>query len=113
MARWENEDLTGLNLPEPCPIIKTFFDKNGKETEDQDLALAKTSQMGDRINYYIKYNRGEIIDPHHTDYNNVRKNSNATFKKVNKKTFDTYSRFLKTKNVLYFTMARRMVMEQL
>jgi len=112
MARWENEDLTGLNLPDPETVSRVYLDKNGNETEDENIAFAKISQSGEKNNYYIKYNRGEIIDPHHTD-SNGRKNSNATFRKVNKKTFDTYNKFLKTKNLLYFTMARRMVMEQI
>lgn len=110
MARWENEDISNLNLPDPQTVSKIFLDKNGSETTNEDLAFAKITECNSKKNYYIKYNRGEIVDPHHVDFNS-RKNSNSTFRKVSNKTFSNYCKFLESKNVLYFTMARRMVME--
>jgi len=110
MARWENEDISNLNLPDPRTVFKIFLDKNGSETADEDSAFAKTTECNGKKNYYIKYNRGEIVDPHHVDFNS-RNNSNSMFRKVNDKTFSNYCKFLESKNVLYFTMARRMVME--
>lgn len=110
MARWENEDVSNLGLPKPQVVSKIFLDKNGNETEKEDLAFAKIANCEGKQKHYIKYNRGEIVDPHHVDFNS-RNNSNSIFRKVSDETFSNYRKFLETKNVLYFTMARRMVME--
>jgi len=109
MGRWENEDVSNLDLPDPTDIVRVYLDKNGSETENESLGFAKISIDGDKSIYYILYGRGEIVDPHHVDYN-VRKLSYYKFKKVDKEAFDSYVKFLKTKNRLYFTIARRKVM---
>lgn len=111
MARWENEDVSGLNLPDPVNIASVYLDKNGKETDTEQFAVAKVTTADDKKTYYIRYGRGEIIDPHHIDINFQRNDSYYKFKKVDQKAFDTYIKFLMTKNRLYFTMTRRIVME--
>ena len=110
MARWENEDISKLNLPDPQVVSKIFIDKNANETTNEDSAFAKVTECDGKKNHYIKYNRGAIVDPHHVDFNS-RNNSNSIFRKVSDKAFSNYCKFLESKNVLYFTMARRMVME--
>lgn len=113
MARWENEDVSDLNLPDPIHLIRIFFDKNAESTDNEEIAFAKKTINDDKETYYIKYMRGEIIDPHHID-NNLRNTTYPkTFKKVSKQAFDAYIKFLQTKNRLYFTIARRIVMERI
>lgn len=111
MARWENEDVSGLNLPDPINISTKYIDKNGKEINTEQFAVAKIVTADDKNTYYIRYGRGEIVDPHHTDVNFNRNESYFKLKKVDEKAFHTYVKFLTTKNRLYFTMARRIVME--
>lgn len=113
MARWENEDVSDLNLPDPIHVVRVFFDKHGKETDNEEIAFAKKTINDDKELYHIKYSRGEIIDPHHIDSSIRNTTYPKTFKKVNKQAFDSYIKFLQTKNRLYFTMARRIVMEQI
>lgn len=113
MARWENEDVSDLNLPDPINLVRVFFDKNAKEITNEDMAFAKKTTSDDKESYYIKYMRGDIIDPHHIDSGLRNTTYPKTFKKVNKQAFDSYIKFLQTKNRLYFTMARRIIMEQI
>lgn len=113
MSRWENEDISDLSLPDPDITSYTFLDKNGKNTENQNLAVAKIASTNNKNVYYIKYGRGEIIDPHHVDTNIYTNDKYYTFKKVTDKAFAAYQKFLNTKNRLYFTTARRLVMENI
>ena len=110
MARWEDEDVSNLDLPEPTEITRIYLDKNGNETENESLGFAKISKDGDKSIYYLLYGRGEIVDPHHVDSNVRKRGSYYKFKKVDKEAFDSYAKFLNTKNRLYFTIARRKVM---
>lgn len=112
MARWENEDVSGLNLPDPIKVLKSYYDKNGKITTDEKIAFAIEAEVDEKKSYYIKYSRGEIVDPHHTDFNFKDKNY-TVFKKVCQEAFEMYHKFLTTKNRLYFTRARRFLMEKI
>ena len=67
MARWENEDVSGLNIPDPVKVETTFLDLNGKETT-ADQAIAKSTKASDGSQkYFIKYGRNELLDPHQID----------------------------------------------
>ena len=110
MARWEDEDLTGLNIPDPDDFNESLFDKTGKETKNEQIAFAKTSTVNDNKTHYLKYGRGEIVDPHQIDANS-RNSHLYSFKRVNEQAFEQYMTYLKTKNRLYFTRARRILME--
>ena len=113
MARWENEDLKGLDIPDAIAHSLDYLDKNGAEVDSENLAVAKIVSEDDKKAYYILYGRGEIIEPHQID-SNFNKNKLAyKFKKVTEQAFSAYQKYLKTKNRLYFTNARRLVMERL
>lgn len=112
MARWENEDVSGLNLPDAEQVTTEYHDKNGNMSTEKTgvVKLSSITQDGkESKKYYIKFFRGDFIDPHSVDYN--VKTGIFVFKKVNKKTYDEYMRYLKTKNRLYFTRSRRLYME--
>jgi len=115
MARWENEDISGLNIPDPVNVETTFLDLNGKETTEDRGAIAKfiTSSDGS-LRFYIKYGRNELLDPHQTDSSHASTRRHAhiyKFKKVSEDTFNNYTKYLETKNRIYFTKARRFLME--
>lgn len=114
MARWENEDISGLNIPDPDQIKTIFIGLNGEETSE-DKAMAKLSKSSNgSAGFYIKYGRNELLDPHQTDssYASTRRQSHMyKFKKVSQETFENYTEYLKSKNRLYFTRARRLLME--
>ena len=109
MARWENEDVSGLDLPEPNKVATTFIGKNGKLC-DESVAYAVLRACANSETYYVRFSRGELIDPHSVD-GNAKLRNKPNFKKVKKKCFEEYVKYLKSKNTLYFTRSRRMAME--
>jgi len=109
MARWEDEDISDLNLPNPEAIITNFVGKDGASVEE-GKAFAKTVTSSLGCQYYIKYGRGEILDPYQID--SLRINGKLfTFKKVSQQAFVLYNKYLNNRNRLYFTRARRLIME--
>ena len=112
MARWENEDVSGLNLPERTQTLIHYYGKGGTLCEEK-LSFAKTvvtqSNGLESVKHYVRFTRGELVDPHSVDYN--LKTQLATFKKVNEKSFNQYIKYLETKNRLYFTRSRRLSQE--
>lgn len=114
MARWENEDVSDLNLPDPEKIETLFIGLNGENTTE-DKAIAKCVQSsGGSSRFYVKYGRNELLDPYDADssFASARRRTHLyKFKKVSKDTFDNYTKYLKNKNRLYFTKARRLAME--
>ena len=110
MARWENEDVSDLNLPDPQQVNREFFGKSAANVEEKE-AFAYLAIVDDSESYYILYDRAEIIDAYNDRF--TRSSSKTRrFKKVSKNCFDFYMKYLKTKNSLYFTRARRLVMEK-
>jgi len=113
MSRWENEDVSGLNVADSAKVIIELYGKRGMICEQARVAFAKrvTTEAEDRISvrHYIRFSRGELIDPHSIDHN--RKTQLSTFKKVDEKSFNQYMTYLKTKNRLYFTRSRRLSRE--
>ena len=116
MARHENEDISELNLPQQNTKI-CFFTAKGKKANENN-ALAKTVEPlnGDDLfskQFFIMYGRGEIIDPYSIDfgYSQKKLSSMYKYKKVSEKAFVQYEKYLETKNRLYFTKARRLIME--
>ncbi len=114
MARWENEDVSDLNLPDPEKIETTFIGLHGEATTE-DKAVAKRVQSSNgSIRFYVKYGRNELLDPHGADssFASARRRTHLyKFKNVSEETSVNYTTYLKNKNRLYFTKARRLVME--
>lgn len=109
MARWENENVDNLNLPDPVDLKRTLYDKTGEIANKEEHAFAMQVESDSSCKYYIRYNRGELVDPHSIDFN--LKTQLSTFKKVNEKSFNQYIKYLETKNRLYFTRSRRLSQE--
>jgi hypothetical protein len=107
MARWENEQVDQLNLPEMESMSTELFDLNAKQTQDEKIAVAKKSKVENRQTFYIKHGRGEIYDPWGMDRN---KSSSFIFslRKVNEEIFNLYLEYLKTKREIFLTRARRL-----
>ena len=113
MSRGEKEDVSNLSLPNPLTPEITFYDSSG-QTTDQNGAIAKTvvtplSESNVSLQQFILYARGEILDPHGVDFCGNR--GFYKFKKVPKDAFDNYIKYLKSKNTMYFTRARRLITE--
>ena len=116
MSRGENADLSGINLPEPDSLEIMFLGLRGNNTEEETAfakcATTTTVRDGPSSQWFIRMGRGEIIDPYEIDFGVTKKKlSSLKFKKVSKEAFDNYKKYLECKNRLYFTRARRLVME--
>lgn len=116
MARHENEDVSELNLPKQNTRVLFFTVKGKKADESNALAKAVETLNGDDLfskQFFIRYGRGEIIDPYSIDsgYSQRKLSGMYKYKKVSEKTFTQYEKYLDTKNRLYFTKARRLIME--
>lgn len=111
MARYENESLAGIAVPETDEIITQFIDKVGQLTEEQN-AVAKITKLHNKenerfiINYYIKHGRGMLFDPYGMDANKINA-YNFQFKKVDHNIYSQYVQYLKTKRSLFLTYAQR------
>jgi hypothetical protein len=118
MPRYDKEDVSDLNLPDETTVKTTFFTHGGQEKQNSENCFAKEVVIHSDYNnisekYYVLVGRGELLDPYQVDssYNKSKINNMYKFKKVSEKTFKSYLKYLQTKNRLYFTMARRMIME--
>jgi hypothetical protein len=107
MARWENEKLDGLNLPDIKSVKEEFYSANATIVENEKEAVAKVANIEDKKVYYIKHGRGEIFDPWGIDRN--RQHSFIfSLRKVNEEIFNLYIEYLKTRREVFLTRARRL-----
>jgi len=113
MKRHDNEDLTGMDIPAPPYRSETYFGKGGNSVADENSAFSKITTVGKWDVYFIWFWRGVLFDPYNgTDILRRSQETQAKFKKVDKETFELYMRYLKTKNMLYLTRARRKALEK-
>jgi hypothetical protein len=111
MARNENENLTGLLVPDTDELSIQYFDKTGNIAEER-IAVAKITRLHNKeedrtvINYYIKFGRGMLFDPYGMDMNKLNA-YNFQFKKVDQKIYSQYIQYLKTRRSLFLTQAQR------
>ena len=113
MARWENEDLSGLNIPDPAQIETKFIGLEGKETTEEEAKSVTSSDGAKR--FYVKCGRGELLDPYQIDssYASSRRRTHLyKFTKVPEEAFENYIKYLENKNRIFFTKARRFLMER-
>lgn len=111
MARNENENLSGLLVPETDEIITQYIDKSGNLSEETK-AVAKITKLHNKendrvqVNYYIKFGRGMLFDPYGMDMNKINA-YNFNFKKVDQSIYSQYVQYLKTRRSLFLTHAQR------
>lgn len=86
---------------------EVFFGVGGNMVENDVYALAKIVTINSKEYYFIWFWRGDIHDPYGPDILRKSQQFISKFTKVNKETFDNYFRYLKTKNRLYLTRAKR------
>lgn len=90
-------------------IVNFYYGQDGTKC-DQGSELAKVITTNGKDAYYLPFIGGDLIDP----INNLfytRNKKNWTFKSVNKKCFDNYITYLKSKKQSSFTIARRLLNE--
>lgn len=100
--------------PQNNPIL---VDKDGVVAEDNDLTFAKKkiSENDGSTRYFVKTgSSGRLFNPSdmyaegtHARFNSKRGEAEWKFKEVNKKVFEYYLAFLRTKNQAFFQCAER------
>jgi len=111
MARYENESLSGLTLPETDEVNTQYIDKSGNLAQENN-AVAKITKIHNKeedklnINYYIKHGRGMLFDPYGMDANKIN-SYNFQFKKVDHSIYSQYVQYLKTRRVIFLNYAQR------
>ena len=108
MSRNENEKID-IDIPDPPRYNEVFYtekgDKQGKET-NKSFAKTRTNIDTNYDVFYIKYGIGDIFDPWGMQANKI--NSPAfSFRKVGKKTFSYYMKYLKTRRFTFYLQAQR------
>jgi len=116
MSSQDNEDFKNLNLPDPQVSIIDYIGVNGLPSE-KDYAFAKivtTNLDYDNVStqYFVLVGRGEVLDPYSVDsgYSKKKLSSMYKYRRVSKQCFDSYIKYLETKNRIHFTTARRSLM---
>ena len=112
------DEFSKMGIPDPTTTKVKFIGKNGEES-DEYSSVAKTVQINYgfddiRMQYYVRVGRGEIIDPFGIDRNLNRKTiqDQYKFKKVGEKAFNSFMKYLTTKNRIHFTTARRLLVSE-
>lgn len=93
-----------FKIPETI-VISTFYGIGGNECEES-RCFAKHYSINDGNSYYVWFSRGLPHDPYGMDTLN-RKAPYCKITKVPKEMFELYIKYLKTKNGIYLTLARR------
>jgi hypothetical protein len=117
--RHSEDEIESLNIPSPASSELTLFGAGGKKVSEDDRVYAKIVvsfyNYDDRsVHYFIKISNGEIIDPYGADssISKGRLQSAFAFRKVGKKTFDSFIEYLKNKNRIHFTTSRRLLLAE-
>ena len=110
MARWENENLDGLDIPQPPKMHIQLFGALGATPNSEANAFAKKVSMGNSNTYYVLYGRGDLFDPFGADKG---KHGRPYFslKKVKESVFNHYIYYISSEDRIFFTRARRLMME--
>lgn len=108
--RMDDADLSGLDIPERPYKSESFYGKGANQV-DESSALAKILIIGQWEKFFIWFWRGELFDPYGSDILRKTQQESAKFKPISKDVFDNYMKYLKTKNRIYYTQARRLAME--
>lgn len=107
--RGDDADISFLDNVDRPYKSETYFGKSGNQV-DENASFCKVLVVGKWEKYFVWMWRNELYDPYGSDILK-RDRVQAKLSVVSKETFVQYLRYLKTKNKLYFTRARRLNME--
>lgn len=119
MNKINEDDLSGLGLPDPDSTVTKLFGVSGKEVTEQDRVFAKsvTKSYGydnSSVHYFVRVGHGELIDPYtvNSSLSKGQLNSVFAYRKVGEQTFSSFLKYLETKNRIHFTRARRLLLSE-
>jgi hypothetical protein len=107
-----------MGIPDPIQTKVTFFGKAAKECEEYS-SLAKKVEVKYSVtdlqyHYFVRVGRGELIDPYEANSTLSRKHVSEMFsyRKVSERVFNSFLKYLETKNRIHFTTARRLLLSE-
>ena len=95
-----------FELPPENTRSEIFFGKGGNSVEESQ-SLAKITTVNGVDVYFIWLWQGLLFDPYGADILRKSHQVSAKFTRVKKVVFENYIKYLKTKNRIYLTYARR------
>ena len=99
------EDISDFTTPQDSQYL--FYSSSGQVTgEKTNKDCAYTLTSNGKETYYAKFLRGALFDPQGIDSGKINSLSSG-YKKIEKKTFDFYIDYLKTKKRNSLTWAER------
>jgi len=107
--RLDDADISGLDIPEKPFRSETFYGKGGNLV-DESSSYVKVLTHGKWEKYFIWFWMGELFDPYGPYILRKSQQESAKFKVVKVDVFELYMKYLKTKNRIYYTQARRLCM---
>jgi hypothetical protein len=110
MGRHDNADVSELSLPDPSDPKTEYIGKGGVAVQSEREAFAKIVKDGTSKTFHVKFGRGDIFDPFGADQN-MQGRPYYDFKKVTSDIFDHYISYLTNRERIYYTRARRLLME--
>ena len=109
MGRYENDDVSGLDLPDPNTLFIKEFNEAGEIAGPNQWVCAKetANKSTNVVNYYILCAGGQMYNPRRD--NDVRYKSRNDWKltRVRDVAYNLYQQFLQTRRLSYLYQAER------
>lgn len=120
MSRYENDDLSHLDLPDPIQMNALYLLENGQVVDDEEYQCllkeqSKTpvicgKQIGNQTTnmetYYILCSGSNMFNPRNKDARYMIRNR-WKFRRVTRSTYDLYDKFLRTNHQSFLYQAER------
>ena len=113
MSRNENEKID-IDIPDPAEYTTVFFTERGisqSEETNKSFAKIRTNTDTDYRVHYVKYGYGDIFDPWGMHANKLNSHS-ISFRKVGKRTFQHYLKYLETRRSVFLLKAKRQLVNE-
>lgn len=115
MARHENEDLTGLDIPENNKVKIIYYLRGGMTVADIDglkdreiCAYERVSEVDETIaSYYIRCTGSRVYNPYGDADPRYFSRRTWVWRRVDARTFNMYEKFLLTRRTRYLKDAER------
>lgn len=101
----QEKELSDIGVKlETCETV--YLNKTGKSCKEHEAVAKIVKPSIGNASYYVKHRRGELFDPYGID--ELKAQSRDTlYKKVNKKIFDNYTKYLDTRRSIFLIESRR------
>lgn len=96
----EEFEKIGIHI---TPVVTKFYDKAGKEIDNERKSLIKA--VGNK--YFVRYYRGCLFNPYGIDASKCE-SPDVVFKEVKQNVYEAYHKFLNTKIEAHYLLASKL-----